>query len=134
VNQLVVPAGVPIHFALTSASVMNAFFIPQLGSMIYTMNGMTTQLNLQADSPGTFRGFSSHYSGDGFSDMHFDVLALPAERFAAWIEATRSTGPTPTYAALARQSINVRAFTFRPNPIEIALRQMQEDSCAQQRE
>jgi cytochrome o ubiquinol oxidase subunit 2 len=40
VNQLVVPAGAPIHFALTSASVMNAFFVPQLGSMIYTMNGM----------------------------------------------------------------------------------------------
>ena len=47
VNELVVPAGVPIHFSLTSASVMNAFFIPQLGSMIYTMNGMTTQLHLQ---------------------------------------------------------------------------------------
>src|SRR3954454_16075287 len=39
VNRLVVPAGVPLHFSLTSASVMNAFFIPQLGSMIYTMNG-----------------------------------------------------------------------------------------------
>src|SRR3984893_14428276 len=47
VNRLVVPAAVPIHFSLTSASVMNAFFVPQLGSMIYTMNGMTTQLNLQ---------------------------------------------------------------------------------------
>ena len=58
VNQFVVPAGAPIHFSLTSASVMNAFFIPQLGSMIYTMNGMTTQLNLQADAPGTFRGLS----------------------------------------------------------------------------
>src|SRR5713226_4168360 len=86
VNRLVVPAGVPIHFSLTSASVMNAFFIPQLGSMIYTMNGMTTQLNLQADVVGTFRGLSSHYSGDGFSDMNFEVLALPAEQFAAWIE------------------------------------------------
>ncbi|MEN3354280.1 MAG: cytochrome o ubiquinol oxidase subunit, partial [Betaproteobacteria bacterium] len=32
VNQLVVPAGVPIEFALTSATVMNAFFVPQLGS------------------------------------------------------------------------------------------------------
>ncbi len=69
VNELVVPAGVPIHFSLTSASVMNAFFIPQLGSMIYTMNGMTMQLNLRADAPGTFRGLSSHYSGDGFSDL-----------------------------------------------------------------
>ena len=116
VNQLVVPAGAPIHFSLTSASVMNAFFIPQLGSMIYTMNGMTTQLNLQADAPGTFRGLSSHFSGDGFSDMHFAVFALPAERFAAWVKATRSAGPTldpKTYAALARQSITARPFTFR---------------------
>ena len=45
-------------FQLTSASVMNAFFVPQLGSMIYTMNGMATQLNLQADAPGTFAGLS----------------------------------------------------------------------------
>ena len=55
VNRLVVPAGVPTHFSMTSASLMNAFFIPQLGSMIYTMNGMTTRFNLQADAPGTFR-------------------------------------------------------------------------------
>src|SRR6267142_2668741 len=82
VNQLVVPAGVPVHFSLTSASVMNAFFVPQLGSMIYTMNGMRTQLNLRADAPGTFLGLSSHYSGDGFSGMHFDVQALPPAQFA----------------------------------------------------
>ncbi|MBC7662756.1 MAG: cytochrome ubiquinol oxidase subunit II, partial [Caulobacter sp.] len=44
VNELVVPAGVPLHFTLTSASVMNTFFVPQLGSMIYTMNGMASQL------------------------------------------------------------------------------------------
>jgi len=115
VNQLVVPAGVPIHFSLTSASVMNAFFIPQLGSMIYTMNGMTTQLNLRADAPGTFLGLSSHYSGDGFSDMHFHVQAVPADRFATWIAATHNAGPTldaGSYAALAKQSINVSPFTF----------------------
>src|SRR5271168_882563 len=116
VNQLVVPAGVPIHFSLTSASVMNAFFIPQLGSMIYTMNGMRTQLNLQADAPGTFHGLSSHYSGDGFSDMHFDVRALPAAQFAAWIETTKSDGPTldpAGYATLAKQSIDAKPFTYR---------------------
>jgi len=116
VNQLVVPAGVPIHFALTSASVMNAFFIPQLGSMIYTMNGMTTQLNLRADTAGTFRGLSSHFSGDGFSDMHFEVRALPPAQFAAWIEGTHKTGPTldPTsYASLAKQSLRVTPFTYQ---------------------
>jgi cytochrome o ubiquinol oxidase subunit II len=116
VNQLVVPVGVPIHFSLTSASVMNAFFIPQFGSMIYTMNGMTTQLHLRADATGTFLGLSSHFSGDGFSDMHFDVQAVPAERFAAWVDATRTTGPTlddQSYTALARQSVSTRPFTFR---------------------
>jgi len=116
VNQLVVPAGVPLHFALTSGSVMNVFFVPQLGSMIYAMNGMRTQLYLQADAPGTFHGQSSHYSGDGFSDMRFDVRAVPPEQFAAWIEDTRKTGPTldaASYTALARQSMNTSPFTFR---------------------
>ena len=116
VNQLVIPAGAPVHFSLTSASVMNGFFIPQLGSMIATMNGMRTQLNLQADAPGTFRGISSQFSGDGFADMHFEVLVLPPERFRAWIDATRGAGPTldaETYAALAKQSVNVAPFTYR---------------------
>jgi cytochrome o ubiquinol oxidase subunit II len=122
VNRLVVPAGVPLHFSLTSASVMNVFFVPQLGSMIYTMNGMTTQLYLQADAPGTFLGLSAHYSGAGFPGMHFDVLAVPAERFAAWIEATRNVGPTldpGSYAALARQSMNIPPFTFRATDPEL---------------
>src|SRR5205085_10662749 len=95
---------------------MNAFFIPQLGSMIYTMNGMRTQLNLRADASGSFRGLSSHYSGDGFSDMHFDVRAVSPGEFATWVAGTRNTGPTldaVSYAALARQSMNIRPFTFR---------------------
>jgi len=115
VNELVVPAGVPLRFSLTSASVWNAFFVPQLGSMIYTMNGMRTQVNLQADEPGTFHGLSAHFSGDGFSDMHFPVRAVRADEFAAWIQATRGTGPTldgAAYTALARQSTKLAPSTF----------------------
>jgi cytochrome o ubiquinol oxidase subunit 2 len=84
INTLTVPAGVPLQFELTSASVMNAFFIPQFGSMIYTMNGMTSRLNLQADKPGTYGGLSSHFSGDGFADMHFEVHVVPPEQFSTW--------------------------------------------------
>jgi cytochrome o ubiquinol oxidase subunit 2 len=116
VNQLVIPAGRPVHFSLTSASVMNAFFVPQLGSMIYTMNGMTTQLNLQADRPGMFYGQSSHFSGDGFSDMHFEVRAMRPDQFDGWVGATRGAGPTldtASYTALAKQSLNVAPFTYR---------------------
>ena len=75
VNRLVIPAGTPIRFALTSGSVMTAFFVPQLGSMIYTMNRMRTQLYLMADNPGVFRGLATQIAGDGFADMHFEVEA-----------------------------------------------------------
>jgi cytochrome o ubiquinol oxidase subunit 2 len=116
VNRLVIPVGVPVHFALTSGSVMNAFFVPQLGSMIYTMNGMRTRLNLIADKPGTFLGLSSQYSGDGFSTMHFDAQALPADQFSAWVNTARGTGPALTaqsYKDLEKQSLSVKPFTYR---------------------
>lgn len=112
VNQLVIPVGRPVHFSLTSASVMNAFFIPQLGSMIYAMNGMTSQLYLQADHEGDFRGLSTHFSGDGFSGMTFVARAVPASGFDGWVEeAKRAEQPLDhaTYLELAKQSINVPA-------------------------
>jgi len=115
VNELVIPAATPVHFSLTSASVMNMFFVPQLGSMIATMNGMVTQLHLQADQPGEFYGQSAQFSGDGFSDMNFTVRALPQDAFEAWVAGTRGSGPAldrAAYLALARQSRNVRPFTY----------------------
>ncbi len=116
VNQLVIPAGRPVHFTLTSASVMNVFFVPQLGSEIYTMNGMATQLNLQADHPGVFYGQSAHFSGDGFSDMHFEVKALAPTDYAAWLAGARGSGQTldqGAYAGLAQQNTVARPFTYR---------------------
>src|SRR6266700_4809903 len=75
VNQLTIPVGTPVNFELTSSGVMNSFFIPELGSQIYTMAGMVTGLKLQAEHPGTYRGLSAQYSGNGFADMRFSVDA-----------------------------------------------------------
>ena len=116
VNKLVVPVGTPISFELTSSTVMNSFFVPQLGSQIYTMSGMETRLWLQADHAGSFPGFSANFSGDGFADMHFNVDALPVERFAQWVDAKRNTGPLldeQAYAALAKPSKAVAPSTYR---------------------
>jgi len=116
VNRLVIPAGVPIHFTLTSASVMNAFFVPQLGSMIYTMNGMATQLNLKANGPGTFMGLSTMYSGNGFAGMQFTTAAVPKADFDTWARETKNgAGPTlssQVYKDLSVQSMNVAPFTY----------------------
>ena len=91
-NRLVVPAGVPLRFRLTSTTVMNSFFVPQLGSQIYAMPNMVTRLNLLADQPGTFEGLSAQFSGDGFSDMRFDLVSTNAEAFEAWVSTTKTQG------------------------------------------
>src|ERR1700675_3993555 len=88
VNTLTVPAGAPLRFELTSGSVMNAFFIPQFGSMIYNMNGMVTRLHLRADNEGDFQGLSSHFSGDGFPNMLFDVHVISPLTFPDWVAKT----------------------------------------------
>ncbi len=108
VNALVLPAGRPVRFDLTSASVFNVFFVPRLGSQIYTMNGMVTRLNLQADRPGEYEGLSAHFSGDGFPDMRFKVRAVPPAAFDAWAQGARGQGPAldlKAYGELARQGV-----------------------------
>jgi cytochrome o ubiquinol oxidase subunit II len=116
VNQLTIPVGTPVSFELTSSGVMNSFFVPQLGSQVYAMAGMVSHLHLQADDPGTYRGMSAQFSGEGFSDMHFNVDAVSAERFAQWVDLARSAGPeldARTYADLAKPSGAVTPFTYR---------------------
>jgi cytochrome o ubiquinol oxidase subunit 2 len=108
VNRLVVPANTPIRFQLTSESVMNSFFVPQLGSQIYTMARMTTHLNLQADQPGRYRGLSAQFSGAGFSDMHFEVVAMPSASFEQWVTDTRGGSKRldqAAYTALAQPGL-----------------------------
>jgi cytochrome o ubiquinol oxidase subunit 2 len=105
-----------ISFQLTSAGVMNSFFVPQLGGQIYTMSGMTTQLQLQADHSGSYPGFSSQFSGDGFADMRFTVDAMAPGQFEQWVSATRNDGPVldpQTYSDLAKPSEAVAPFTYR---------------------
>jgi cytochrome o ubiquinol oxidase subunit 2 len=116
VNQLTIPAGTQVEFRLTSATVMNSFFVPQIGSQIYTMGGMTTHLNLLADKPGEYPGFSANFSGDGFSEMRFIVKVVPAGDFEAWIAQVRGAGSAlddAGYAELAKPSKAVPAMTYR---------------------
>jgi cytochrome o ubiquinol oxidase subunit 2 len=107
VNTLTVPVGAALEFDLTSASVMNAFFIPQLGSMIYTMNGMRSRLNLRADRTGTYQGLSAHFSGDGFPTMRFDVNVVDDAAFSGWAKsaaASTNSLDASAYRDLAKQS------------------------------
>jgi cytochrome o ubiquinol oxidase subunit 2 len=117
VNQLTIPVGTPVSFELTSSGVMNSFFAPQLGGQIYTMAGMVTRLNVQADHTGIYRGLSAQYSGGGFSDMRFTVSAVPTQDFDKWVASARGAdGPVldaQAYADLVKPNGAIAPFTWR---------------------
>ena len=102
------PGGVPLHLRITSATVLNVFFVPRLGSEIYAMNGMASQLNLRPTQPGVYPGLSAHFSGDGFSDMRFEVHAVPlAGLHRLGRSGAQANGPeldSAAYRALLRQT------------------------------
>jgi cytochrome o ubiquinol oxidase subunit II len=116
INRLVVPVGTPVHFRLTSATVLNVFFVPQLGSEIYAMNGMVSQLNLEADRPGSYLGLAAQFNGDGFADMNFHTDAVSPEEYSQWVAAAQASGPAldeTAYRELLRQSSNLTPYTYR---------------------
>jgi cytochrome o ubiquinol oxidase subunit 2 len=99
VNEIAFPANTPVQFKVTSNSVMNSFFIPRLGSQIYAMAGMQTNLHLIANEAGTYDGISASYSGPGFSGMKFKAIATPDRAaFDQWVaKAKQSRTPWLTW-------------------------------------
>lgn len=115
VNELAFPVNTPVNFRVTSDTVMNSFFIPQLGGQIYAMAGMQTKLHLIANEAGQYKGISGSYSGAGFSGMKFKAIATRDQAdFDAWVakvkQSPKMLATMTEFEALAKQSQN--------NPVE----------------
>ncbi|SNX28073.1 cytochrome bo3 quinol oxidase subunit 2 [Polynucleobacter meluiroseus] len=91
VNELAAPVNVPIRFKITASNVMNSFFIPSLAGQIYAMPGMETKLHAVMNEPGEYEGFSSNYSGAGYSHMRFKFLGLSQPDFDKWVQAGKAS-------------------------------------------
>ena len=107
VNQLAIPADRPISLRITSDTVMNSFYVPALAGQIYAMAGMQTRLQILADKPGKFVGRNTQYSGGGFSDQFFEVVAMSQADFDAWVAKVKASGNRlglDNYADLAKPS------------------------------
>lgn len=115
VNEVAAPVDRPVAFHLTSSSVMNAFYIPALAGMIYTMPGMETQLHAVINKPGDYEGFSANFSGDGFSKMHFRFHGLSNGQFDQWVAKARMDDGSldrAGYLALEKPSSDVPVMHF----------------------
>lgn len=109
VNDLAAPVDRPISFRITSATVMNSFYIPALAGQIYAMAGMETKLHAVINKPGAYQGFSANYSGSGFSGMRFTFHGVASRRFDDWIARVKKGGgelSREAYLQLERPSEN----------------------------
>jgi cytochrome o ubiquinol oxidase subunit 2 len=101
IDDLVVPQGRVVRMRMTSTSVTNDFFIPQLAPMIDVMPGMQTQDAFSSDGPGTFTGFSADFSGAGFAWMQFSTRVMSGDQFNKWVASVQAGQVQPNHGALS---------------------------------
>jgi cytochrome o ubiquinol oxidase subunit 2 len=112
IDDLVVPQGETVKLELTSATVTNDFYIPQVAPMIDVMPGMRTLDAFQVNRPGNYEGFSADFSGAGFSWMQFATRIMAPADFAAWVKQTQAAPNHLDFARflkLAQPTINQKA-------------------------
>lgn len=111
INYVQFPEQTPIRFEITADAPMNSFWIPKLGGQIYAMTGMSTQLHLMADKPGSYRGSSANLSGTGFADMNFTARSSSQPDFYDWVEKVKASPAAmdlPTYNKISKPSQNTK--------------------------
>jgi cytochrome c oxidase subunit 2 len=103
-NEIHIPVGVPVHFALNSPDVIHSFWVPALGGKTDVIPGRTNEMWLEADKPGVYRGQCSEYCGEEHAQMALFVFAEPAPQFEAWRAAQAADATTPAGAAGAGEA------------------------------
>ncbi len=121
INEMAMPLDTPVEFLVTSATVMNSFFIPHLGTQIYAMSGMENRVHLMASEEGDYPGFSANYSGFGFSGMKFTAYARDKAGFEKWVADVKASPKVldkSAYEKLMKKSRDVKPMHFSSvNPL-----------------
>lgn len=94
-NELFIPVGRPVIVTLQADDVIHSFWVPNLHGKKDLIPGRVATIRLRADRPGEYQGRCAEYCGLEHAFMAFDVVAVPAERFAAWTDAQRRPASDP---------------------------------------
>lgn len=105
VDMAPIPVGSSVDFEITSDSVMNSFWVPQLGGQIYAMPGMITHIHMMASQPGNYAGSSANISGSGFAGMKFNVKGVSRSDFNTWVSSAQHSDNTLSMAAYSHLAL-----------------------------
>ncbi|WP_313431245.1 cytochrome aa3 quinol oxidase subunit II [Siminovitchia terrae] len=96
VNYVNLPINRPVEFRLYSYGPITSFWIPQLAGQKYAMSDMVTRIHLVAETPGSYIGKNSNFSGEGFAHMEFEAQAMTDKEYQDWIRDVKDTAPRLT--------------------------------------
>ena len=89
-NELYLPVGRTVDFALMTADVLHSFWIPQLGGKRDLVSNDTNHVWFTPESAFAWNGFCAEYCGSSHANMRFRVFTVPPEQFERWVEHQKS--------------------------------------------
>jgi cytochrome c oxidase subunit 2 len=97
-EELHIPVGTKVHIKLSSKDVIHSFWVPNIGGKKDAVPGRATDLWIQADRPGTYKGQCYEFCGTGHADMLITLVVDQPEAFDTWAktavaDANRGTDP-----------------------------------------
>ena len=90
-NEIHIPTGKKLLLQLESADVIHDWWVPRLGRKMDMIPGVTNQVWMEAQEPGTYLGACSEFCGAQHAGMRIQVIAHAPEEFAAWEQAQQKT-------------------------------------------
>lgn len=94
-NELHLPVGVPVVLRAISRDVIHSFWVPALHGKRDLIPGRVTEMWIQADRPGVYRGQCAEFCGHQHARMALTVIAEPREAFQAWLRGQRQPAAEP---------------------------------------
>ena len=85
-NEIRMPVGRPVTFVLESPDVIHSFWIPGLAGKVALRPGRTNARGPRPTAPGRYRGACAEFCGLSHALMAFDVIAMEADDFDAWLD------------------------------------------------
>ena len=85
-NELYLPLGRTVNFALKTQDVIHSFWVPALGGKRDLINNRTNYLWFTPDSTteSAFNGFCAEYCGISHANMRFRTFVVSPEEFDSW--------------------------------------------------
>jgi cytochrome c oxidase subunit 2 len=100
-NEIHVPVGVPVLIESTSSDVIHSFWAPNIHGKRDLMPGYTTDIWMQVDEPGRWRGQCAEFCGEQHAHMAFYIVAEPRAKYQQWLDAQVLSATEPGNAQTA---------------------------------